>query len=127
MEINAAYGLIRARLKGSGLGKTSLKQGQIVLAFISPQVGERYMEQINQLAEETGYNMVISPNPNQYEILQVANRLLSAKNWVISKGPGIHVDRGELRVALLREVPAAEVDSFSQQLEAETGFKLVVQ
>ena len=127
MEINAAYGLIRARLKGSGLGKTGLKQGQIVLAFISPQVGERYMEQINQLAEETGYNMVISPNPNQYEILEVANRLLSAKNWVISKGPGIHVDRGELRVALLREVPAAEIDLFSQQLEAETGFKLVVQ
>ncbi len=127
MEINAAYGLIRARLKGSGLGKTSLKQGQIVLAFISPQVGERYMEQINQLAEETGYNMVISPNPNQYEILQVANRLLSEHNWVASKGPGIHVDRGELRVALLREVPAAEIDLFSQQLEAETGFKLVVQ
>ena len=85
------------------------------------------MEQINQLAEETGYNMVISPNPNQYEILQVANRLLSEHNWVASKGPGIHVDRGELRVALLREVPAAEIDLFSQQLEAETGFKLVVQ
>ena len=127
MEINAAYGLIRARLKASGLGKTSLKQGQIVLGFVSPQVGRRHMQQINQLAEETGYNLVISPHPNQYEILQVANRLLSEHNWMIAKGPGIHADRGELRVALAKPVPAAEIESFSEKLEAQTGFKLVVQ
>ncbi|MCY4020544.1 MAG: MBL fold metallo-hydrolase [Chloroflexi bacterium] len=127
MEINAAYGLIRARLKDSGLGKTSLKQGQIVLGFVSPQVGRRYLEQINQLAGETGYNLVISPHPNQNAILQVARRLLSENNWTISKGPGIHTDRGELRLVLAEAVPAAEIASFSEKLEAQTGYKLTVQ
>ena len=127
LEINAAYGLIRARLKGSGLGKISLKQGQIVLGFVSPQVGKRYMEEINQLAEETGYDLVISPHPNQYEILQVANRLLSEHNWLISKGPGIHEDQSELRLVLAKPAPAEQVESFSEQLEAQTGFKLVVE
>jgi len=127
MEINAAYGLIRARLKGCGLGKTSLKQGQIVLGFVSPQVGQRHQERINQLAEETGYNLVISPHPNQYEILRVANRLIAENNWMIAKGPGIHDDRGELRLEFAKPVPAAEIESFSEKLEAQTGFKLAVQ
>ncbi len=127
MEINVAHGLIRSRLKGTGLGKTSLKQGQIVLGFVSPQVGRRYMEQIQQLAQETGYSLVISPYPNQYKILQIANRLLSEKNWAIIKGPGVHEDRSELRLELATAVPAAEVASISAKLEAQTGFKLVVQ
>lgn len=127
MEINAAYGLIRARLRGCSLGKTSLKQGRIVLGFVSPQVGKRYQAQINQLAEETGYNLVISPHPNQYEILRVANRLIGENNWVIAKGPGIHADYGELRLVLAESVPAAEIAAFSEKLEAQTGFTLAVQ
>lgn len=127
MEINAAYGLIRARLKESGLGKTSLKQGQIVLGFVSPQVGRRHMQAIDQLAQETGYDLVISPHPNQNAILQVANRLLSENNWTIRKGPGIHADRGELRLVLAEAVPAGEIAAFSKKLEAQTGYKLSVQ
>ena len=127
MEINAAYGLIRSRLRGSSLTKTSLRQGQIVLSFISPQVGERYIEQIRELAQETGYNLSIHPHPNQYLILQMANRLLRGKGWVAVNGPGIHVGRAELTVKLADKVDQTEVDVLNEKLLQETGFKLVVE
>lgn len=126
MEINVAYWLIRDRLKGTGLGKVGLKQSQIELGFISPQMGQRHLEQINQLAAETGYNLVISPHPNQHAILQVANRLLSEYGWLVGKGPGIHADRSELSLVLVKPAPAEEISAFNDKLEAQTGFRLVV-
>ncbi len=126
MEINAAYGLIRARLNAKGLSKTSLKQGQIVLAFISPQVGERYIDDIQKLSKETGYMIRIHPHPNQHQIMLIANKLLREKGWSIIKGPGIHTDRAELSVKLGNDVDESEINALNDRLEEESGFKLVV-
>lgn len=126
MEINDAYTLIRSRLDTSGLNKTSLKQGQIVLSFISPQVGERYTEQIQQLAKDTGYAMRIHPHPNQHKILQITTRLLREVGWNVQKGPGIHVDRGELSVKLADDVNESDIEALNAKLEQESGFTLVV-
>ncbi|MCC6191885.1 MAG: MBL fold metallo-hydrolase, partial [Anaerolineales bacterium] len=43
-EINAAYAEIKRALAGSTLYRTSLKGQEVVLGFISPQVGERYRD-----------------------------------------------------------------------------------
>jgi len=126
MEINAAYALIRSRLNNKGLNKASLKQGQIVLTFISPQVGERHMDEIQQLAKDTGYPIRIHPHPNQHKILLLANKLLRDTGWNIQKGPGIHVDRGELSIKLANEVTDAELDALNQKLIEESGFKLII-
>lgn len=126
MEINAAYGLIRSRLNDKGLNKASLKQGQIVLTFISPQVGERHMDEIHQLSKDTGYAIRIHPHPNQHKILQLASKLLRDTGWNVQKGPGIHVDRGELSVKLAGDVSDAELESLNQRLEQESGFKLTI-
>ena len=127
MEINAAYGLIRARLKGSTLTKTSLRQGQIALSFISPQVGERYIETIRELAQETGYSLHIHPHPNQHLILQKANRLFRERGWQAVKGPGIRGDRAELTVKLAGKIAAADIEALNEELVQETGFKLAVE
>ncbi len=126
IEINAAYGLIRSRLSDSGLTKTSLKQGQIVLAFISPQVGERYIDEIRQLSLDTGYTLRIHPHPNQHKIMQIANKLLREKGWTIIKGPGIHTDRAELFVKLANEVDENMLQAFNDKFIEETGFKLII-
>jgi uncharacterized protein len=126
MEINDAYGLIRSRLNSSGLTKTSLKQGQIVLSFISPQVGDRYIEEIQQLSKDTGYRLGIHPHPNQHKILQITNKLLREVGWNVQKGPGIHVNRGELSVKLANDVSDAELGALNERLELESGFRLVI-
>ena len=126
MEINAAYAVIRAALEPHGLYKTSLKQGQIVLTFISPQVGERHQDTIRQLAQQTGYALSIHPHPNQQQILQVAQQLLRDTGWSIRKGPGIHTDRGEIAVSLTESPDLAVVDQVCRVLEEQTGYRLVV-
>ncbi len=127
MEINAAYGLIRSRLDEHGLYKTSLKQGQIVLSFISPQVGERHLETIRQLAEETGYPISVHPHPNQQEILKIASQLAREAGWQVRKGPGIHVDRGAVSVTLGGEPDDSTEQRVAETLERQTGYTLEVQ
>lgn len=127
MEINAAYKLIRARLEGCSLNKVGLKQGEIMLSFISPQVGQRHLEKIQQLAQETGYPVKIHPQPNQHEILQITNRLLRERGWQTEKGPGIHVARAEVNVTLINPVTEGEVEKLRESLLRETGFTLAVE
>jgi Cft2 family RNA processing exonuclease len=125
-EINAAYALIKAALEGSSLYKTSLKGGQIVLSFISPQVGERYHEQISTLSRQTGWPLKINPNANQGAILEAARRLLGQAELAVTKGPGIHLDRGEVAVTLAETPGDAEISGLCATFEAETGFQLEV-
>jgi hypothetical protein len=126
IEINAAYGLIRSRLDAVGLSKTSLKQGSIVLSFISPQVGERYIEEIQKLSQETGYPLRIHPHPNQHQIMLLANKFLRETDWTITKGPGIHTDRAELSIKVAGDVDASQLEQLNAKLVEATGFKLVV-
>jgi Cft2 family RNA processing exonuclease len=125
-EINAAHAVIRSKLAGSTLYKSSLKGGQIVLSFISPQVGARYQEQIATLSRQTGWPMSINPNANQGAILEIARRLLDQAEMVITKGPGIHVDKGEVAVTLAETPGETEVAGLCASFEAETGFQLKI-
>ncbi len=126
LEINAAYGLIRVALDEHGLNKTSLKNGQIVLAFISPQVGERHTEKIAELAQQTGYTISVHPHPNQQQILQIANRMLRETGWAVRKGPGIHVDRAEVAVTLANAPDEEEQLQVAAALRQQTGYALNV-
>jgi hypothetical protein len=126
MEINAAYGLIRQVLEPHGLYKTSLKQGQIVLAFISPQVGERHQDTINRLAQQTGYTIAIHPHPNQQMILQVSQQMIRQAGWQIRKGPGIHVDLAEVTVTLTGPAEPNALEQVRHAFEAQTGYRLTL-
>ncbi len=126
MEINAAYGAIRSALEPHGLYKTSLKQGQIVLSFISPQVGERHRATIQTLAEKTGYALIIHPHPNQQQILQVVQHILRGTGWGIRKGPGLRVDQGEIVISLSETPDPAVLAQISAELEERTGYQLVL-
>jgi Cft2 family RNA processing exonuclease len=126
IEINAAYGLIRAALEPFGLYKTSLKQGYIVLSFISPQVGERHAETIRRLAEQTGYMLTIHPHPNQQQILQIASRLAREAGWSVRKGPGIHVDRAEVSFTLADTPDDDVLAAAAEEFEDTTGYRMIV-
>lgn len=53
----------------------------IELSFISPQVGERHRELIDQLEGRLRWRIRINPAPNQYEVIN-AGRLLLMKNSI---------------------------------------------
>ena len=124
MEINAAYRLIKSRLANSTLYRTSLKDDQIELSFISAQVGERYREPIDALAEQTGYPFVISPAPNQDAILQAARSVIVQMGGVIAKGPSIFLERVEVSVTLSSSHDEAIVGSACEQFAQLTGYTL---
>lgn len=126
MEINAAYGIIRDALEPLGLYKTGLKQGQIVLTFISPQVGERHQEIINKLAAETGYTLTIHPHPNQQQIIQIASALAREAGWSIRKGPGIRIAQGDVTLTLAQPPDEKTLADINQRFEEETGYRLEV-
>ncbi len=124
MEINAAYATLREALTGSTLYRTSLTGETIALSFISQQVGQRYQADIRALSERTGWSLAINPQPNQGAILEAARKLIEGQGWEMVKGPGIHVDRGEVEIrlaALPDETVRAEVNA---AFEAQTGYRL---
>jgi Cft2 family RNA processing exonuclease len=126
MEINATYGLIRSRLDGHGLYKASLKGGGIVLSFISPQVGNRYREVMNELSVQTGYPMSIHPHPNQQEILMIANRMVRELGWSLKKGIGIHTDRAEVSITLMTAPDEVALLTATAEFLEITGYLMVV-
>jgi hypothetical protein len=126
LEINAAYGMLKTALENSTLYRTSLKGDEIVLSFISPQVGERYRAQIEALSRQTGWPLSIYPNPNQGAILEVARALLARAGWTAVKGPSIYPERSEVAVTLVQSPQEQEIHNLADAFEDQTGFHLVI-
>ncbi len=127
LEINAAYGLIRAALDEYGLYKTSLKQGRIVLSFVSPQVGARHIQLIQQLSAQTGYDIVVHPHPNQNAIIQTATQLLMQASAKVVKGPSVFTDRAELGVKIAEALPEDATAELQTAFEQATGYQMVLE
>jgi len=125
MEVNAAYAHIRAALEGSTLYRTSLKGEEIMLSFISRQVGYRYQDQIAALAQETGWPLSINSQPNQGAILEAARLLLAEAGLSILKGPSIYPEKAEVSVTLAASPEAEVMQGLAEAFMAQTGFGLL--
>lgn len=126
LEINAAYAAIRQALAGTTLYKTSLKDGVVVLSFISPQVGQRHRVAIDRLATQIGWPLAINPQPNQGAILDAARRLLQARAWRITSGPSIFLDRSEVAVTIAAAPAPDALATLQAEFDAATGYRLTV-
>jgi uncharacterized protein len=124
LEINAAHNLIKTALEGSSLYRTSLKDDKIILSFISPQVGERYANKISVLEGQTGWALVVNPQPNQGSILEIARALVNKAGLVITKGPSIFPEKAEVTLTLMAD--SGQIAALSETFLAQTGFRLVV-
>jgi Cft2 family RNA processing exonuclease len=127
LEINAAYAVVRQALEPLGLYKVGLKQGDLALTFISPQVGERHRELIRELSRLTGYGISIHPHPNQQQILQIATQIARECGWTARKGPGIHVDRAEVVFKLSAMPDDEQIAAAQAKFREQTGYALVVE
>jgi Cft2 family RNA processing exonuclease len=127
LEINQAYAVIRTELEPLGMYKCGLKQSQIVLSFISPQLGERHQAKIREVAKTTGYTLTIHPHPNQQKILEIVRKLASGVGWNISKGPSIHVDRGLVAMSISGEPIETVEAQVKSEFDAQTGYQLIIE
>ena len=124
LEINAAYNLIKSTLEGSTLYRTSLKGDEIILSFISPQIGEHYAEKIAALQKQTGWPLRINPQANQGGILEIARAILNKAGLVITKGPSIYPERAEVTLTLTAD--PGDTTPLIETFLAQTGYRLVI-
>jgi hypothetical protein len=128
MEINLAYSTIREIFKGLPLYKLSKKKGEggeeyIEGGFISPQVGERYREKLQEAESVTGWKMGIAAEPNQHLIKERA-RALVPSSWGMRKEPGFFGREGYVRVKVPVLPPPDEAAGISGLFLEDTGFEL---
>ncbi len=124
MEINAAYFIIKSALEGSTLYRTSLKDGDIVLSFISPQIARSYQDQIDVLSRQTGWPLSVNPQSNQGAIMEIARALFSRAELVISKGPSIYPEKAEVSVVLAGSPEVELLAALTETFQIQTGFQI---
>lgn len=125
-EINAAYGAIKTALEGSTLYRTSLKGGEIMLSFISPQVGERYREQIQAISRQIGWPLRINPQTNQGAITEAVTTILARAEALVTKGPSLYPEKGCVEVKLSEGLEEDRLAEISEEVEEQTGFRLLI-
>jgi Cft2 family RNA processing exonuclease len=126
MEMNQAYAVLRHALEPLGMYKSGFKSGYIVLSWVSPQIAERYKEQIQELSKQTGYVLKINPQPNQQRILEYARKLASNAGWTVTRGPSIFIDRAKVELRLVQPPDLEQAAQIMADFEQQTGYKLDV-
>ena len=94
----------------------------LMLSFVSPEVGLRYEEVLDELEERTGWSIELSKKVDQQAVIQAARELLPER-WSVKKGPGLDVANRAVIVKLAETPPAEELESASAALDARVGFR----
>ncbi|TNE43656.1 MAG: MBL fold metallo-hydrolase [Deltaproteobacteria bacterium] len=125
MEINQAYQYIEESFANCVHRpyKKSKKGGQIVLSFLTPEIGEHYKEKLDTLSEETGWPIEINPEPNLYGIKQEV-RLLIPDSWGMKRDPAPIKTQRVVRVRVDEIPEPQQVEEVAQQVFVNTSFHL---
>ena len=129
MEINAAFAEIdrafaaiphrpHKKSKKSDAGGTYIE-----LSFISPEVGARFQDLLDDLQYRTSWRVVLSNKVDQQAVLATARELVP-DTWQQTRGPGLDVAGRRLLLRLAQEPPGEERQRVSEELEDRTGFVL---
>ncbi len=131
LEINQAYLLIRNAFQEhpDALRKCGQKNNSsgpyIELAFISPQLGQRYQEQIDRLQEQTGWRLCIKPTADQHYIKTWVAGIIP-ESWGVQKMPSFHESGGYLTIKATKPPTQEVFQQVCQEVESQTGFQLKI-
>ena len=129
MEINAAFAEIDRAFAGQPHRphRRSKKNGAdgtfIELSFISPEVGARFEELLDDLQYRTSWRVVVAGKVDQQAVLAAARELIP-DTWQQTKGPGLDVAGRRLLLRLAQEPPEEQRQQVSEELKERTGFVL---
>ncbi len=95
----------------------------IELSFISPVIGEKYREKLDELVKVTGWSMSISSSVNQNEIIKLAQVLCRKEEINIKKNPSFNA----LSLSVELKVENANEEKMKiikEEFEYKTGYSL---
>ncbi|WP_138203050.1 MBL fold metallo-hydrolase [Haloimpatiens lingqiaonensis] len=67
--------------------KNISNQRYMELVFITPMVGQRYLDKLKDISENIGWNIKISTSCNQNEIITIALKLCNERGILLKKNP----------------------------------------
>lgn len=117
LEQNLAFSCIDQTFEGlpHKPDKKSLRQGPqgnyLEISFISPVIGVRYHEQLQALADQTGWCIRIADKINQNELFKIAQLLCIKYEISLSKNPAYLPER---KTVQLKVENTADFDCFSK-------------
>ena len=129
MEINATFAAIDAAFvdlphRPTRRSKKRDAEGELVeLSFISPEVGARHREQLDELSYHTGWRIRVADRVDQQAVLRVVAELVPA-TWQQSRGPGLDVAGRKVLLRLGAPPPEQERAAVAARLRELTGFEL---
>lgn len=111
------------------LFKKSVKQNSsgekyIELSFISPIIGEKYIDVISDLEKEVGWKISISNFSNQIEIIQIALNFLKSLTITIKKNPSIIETQKITKIKTDDIIDNEKWDYLQKEFYYKTGFKI---
>jgi len=126
MEINQAYATIREKLEDKGIYKTGLKNGAIVVSFITPDIGERYEAELAALSQETGYAIRINPNANQFAMFELINELALNLGISLADNPSAMLKDKTIKIKIVYTANNDAINDIIDQFYDHTDWNLEV-
>lgn len=132
MEQNKTFEVIDKEFKDKPhrVYKKSKKEARgipyLELAFISPQIGEKYNKNLKELEKRTGWNIAIANNPNQNEIIKIAKGLCREKEIKLKKNPSIHIKEALVKLKISDDISGKVEKEIRTRLKEETGYDLMI-
>ena len=129
-EQNAAFSAIDRIFAGQPdkLYKKSLKVDEkgayMELGFLSPELGNKYREELCDLEAELGWRIEISPTVNQNEVFKIGKGILQKNGLIPRKGISYHPDKKMFAVQLSEGSTKEAMENAKQEFEEAVGLKL---
>ena len=99
-------------------------KGTLWLHFHFPDTARpRYMEQLVELATQTGWRVYIYPNAHEKALIALVARLLPDNVSIIGK-PSVYQDTRRLSVSLNEPLSAEAIEEIQGKFTEETGWKV---
>lgn len=128
LEINAAYSKIKEvfNSKPHPLLKVGLKGEAIELTFITPEIGKRYEELMQQIGEQIGYKLQYRLTPDQNKLQQMVKDLIASYSSLgaLATEPSVNLAKQEITIKLNLQI--ADLLKLKEQFFEQTGWQLLV-
>lgn len=105
--------------------KKSFKNGNIVLSFISYEIGCLYLDEINMISRDINWVIELNRSANMNMIFSELDVLLEKHNFVKVKNPSYLVNENKVMV-MLKDSSLLQVDDLKKEFLEITGLELII-